>query len=156
MHALYLLCVTTHLLAMAVWVGSMLAFVVVVLPVLRVPELAEVRAEVLQRAATRVRWVGWLCLALLAFTGGFQAWMRFGSATLAGGGDLGAVLRWKIALFALLVALQAGHDFWIGPRASTALAPGGARWARRFGRVALGVTLVLVGMGVVLVRGVPA
>lgn len=164
MHALLVVSVTIHLLAMAVWVGGMLAFVLVLLPVLRDPELAPQRSLFLERAALRVRWIGWTCLALLAATGLFQVEALFGfRAAATAPGSIFQVLRLKMALFAALVGFQGMHDFWIGPRAThLALADPGSpearRWrlrASRLGRLPLVLTLVLVVLGVFLVRGLP-
>jgi len=167
MRTLYLLCITLHLLAAATWLGGMLVFVLVVMPALRSESVRAVAPALVHEIGLRVRRVGWASLLTLAATGALQlAWRGVSFAELRAPGPSGAwqrLLLAKLALFALLVALQAVHDFRIGPRAGRIAheRPGSpeAERARRLagwlGRTSFALTLAIIGLAVLLVRGLP-
>jgi len=144
----------------------MVALAAVLVPVLRREERRELGIALLHEAALRLRLVGWIALALLLATGAFQVLYRLGGwAPLADGAfwasAWGRVLGAKLVLVASILAVQALHDFSIGPRASALArrdpdAPE-ARRARRqaswIGRANLVLSLAALVLGVLLVRG---
>ena len=167
MRTLYLLCITLHLVAAATWLGGMLVFVLVLIPALRSESVRAVAPALVQEIGLRVRSVGWLSLVTLATTGVLQlAWRGVSFADLRRPGPTGAwerLLLAKLALFGVLVVLQAVHDFRIGPRAGRIAheRPGSpeAERARRLagwlGRTSFALTLAIIGLAVLLVRGLP-
>lgn len=125
----YVATVALHVLAAVVWLGGMLFFAIAA-PVLRGVEDDGLRAKLFDGIGRRFRVVGWACVAVLVLTGIEQLRLRGWWGSDFWGRDfvstaLGSRLAWKLSLVALLLAVQATHDFWIGPRAGRA-APGTA------------------------------
>lgn len=167
MHALYVLSVWVHILAATVWIGGMLFLVLVVVPWLR-KGTGSSAALFLRETGERFRDVGWACFALVLVTGTFNLWVR--GVHLS---DLvraewlqtsfGKTVMVKLGAFLLVLLVSAVHDFVVGPRATREIsadprsseAQTERRRASLLGRVNVVLALVLVGAGVVLVRGVP-
>lgn len=155
-HQLYVLCIWLHLLAMATWLGSMVALAAVVMPVLRSDGPAAV-GRFLAGAARRLRVMGWTCLAILGLTGWAQLHLR----GMAWNANL--VITSKVTIYFVIVLISLWHDFRIGPAASAALrdAPDGPRTAslrrdaRRAGQMTLLLALTATFLGVVISRGSP-
>ncbi|UCE86879.1 MAG: CopD family protein [Deltaproteobacteria bacterium] len=168
MRGLYIAAIALHLLAAAAWIGGLLAFALVAMPVFRRDAFRAVALDLIEQMGLRLRAVGWLALGTLAVTGVFQATQRAGGAgnllePAFWTGAWGRLLALKLALFAGLVALASWHDFAIGPRvAAVARArPDSAeaqrlrRRAGRVGRINVVLSVVLLLLGVFLVRGLP-
>ena len=157
------LTVTVHVLAAMVWLGGMMAFAILA-PALRSVEDEALRQRIFHLLGVRFRTVGWVCIAVLVVTGvgqlHFRAW--WGAAFWGAPGlwrtGLGAALGWKLGTVAIMVGVQAVHDFWLGPRAGRAR-PGTdeARVLRRraalFARANAVLGLLLVYFAVRLARG---
>lgn len=166
-HGLYVLSVWLHILAATLWIGGMGFLVLVVVPWLRAGGRS-VAGLLLRETGPRFRTVGWVCFGVLVLTGTFNLWVRgvrfasfvdpvwlaspFGKAVLA-----------KLAVFAIVLLVSAHHDFVVGPQATAAIEadPSSEETARlrklaqRAGRLNALLALVLVGIAVTLVRGVP-
>ena len=168
---MYQLAVFLHVLATATWVGGMLFIAIVLVPLSRKMQAPPgAGAVMLSGAARRFRPLGWGSLAVLVLTG---IWLL-----LDRGASIGKLIsedsaffqamRLKLGLVALLLALTALHDFVLGPRLSRNLQRRGGEqphpnrggrerrlvsWLARFNLL---VTLAIVALGVVLVRGWPA
>lgn len=167
MHALYLLSVWVHILAATVWAGGMFFLVLVVVPWLRKGARSDA-AGFLRETGERFRSVGWACFFVLLTTGTFNLWFRgvrfsdFGRAEWLQS-PFGTTVVVKLGAFLLMLVVSLVHDFVVGPRATRAIAAGPgskeARVERRraslLGRVNVLLALVLIGAGVMLVRGVP-
>ena len=116
--------VAVHVLAAMVWLGGMLFFAIAA-PVLRRVEDEAARATLFEALGRRFRLVGWICVGVLLLTGVEQLRMRgWWGADFWGSGiletALGERLAWKLGLVAVMIAVQASHDFWLGPRAGSA------------------------------------
>lgn len=161
---LYHLNVTLHVLAAILWLGGMFFLSLVGAPVLRGLEPESLRADVFRRIGARSRTVGWGAIAVLLATG--VANLRF-HGLLHGAvlrdpafwsGRYGSALAWKLAAVAVMLVVQALHDFVLGPRASR-LEPGSPeairsrRAATWLGRVNGIVGVLLVLAAVRLARG---
>jgi len=166
MHVLYLAAVWLHLLALAVWLGGMLFLALVLVPATRRPEQRLLAPALFHQVATRFRWVGWACLALFIVTGLIMLGYRgYGLADAFNGrlwqGAFGHTLALKLTLVAVILAISAVHDFWLGPRAVAQwqrdpTGPAGQRLRRQaswIGRITLLLALVVSVLGVLLVRG---
>jgi uncharacterized membrane protein len=166
MHALYLVAVWLHLLALAVWLGGMVFLALVLVPATRRPEQRATAPALFHQVATRFRWVGWACLAILIVTGLFALGYRgYGLADAFNGrlwqGAFGHTLAAKLVLVGVILAVSAAHDFWLGPRAVAQWQrdPHGAeaqrlrRQASWIGRLTLLLALGVSALGVLLVRG---
>jgi putative copper resistance protein D len=168
MRSLYISAVVLHLLAAAAWIGGLLAFALVAMPVFRREAFRSVSLDLIEQMGLRLRAVGWLALGTLALTGVFQAAQRAGGAEKLfdaefWGSAWGQLLVIKLAVFAAVAALAAWHDFAIGPRVVVAArerpASADARRLRRqagwIGRLNVGLSVLLLVIGVFLVRGLP-
>jgi len=166
MNTLYLVSVWIHVLAAMTWVGGMAFLVFVMVPILRLPEYRERASALVHRSMIKFRLVGWICLATLIVTGSFNMWVRGlrWSAFLDGSAALNPVARalgYKLVLVAVVLAVSAVHDFYIGPRATRLWqqAPDSqeaTRFRKRaamFGRVNALLALAIVFFAVMLVRG---
>jgi uncharacterized membrane protein len=166
-HAIYVLSVFLHITAAIVWLGGMLFLVLVIMPALRGPGFRETRLSLVTAVGKAFRPIGWACLIVLGVTGFVNLHFRGMSAILSETsfwrGSFGQVLAAKLVVVALLLALSAAHDFWVGPRALSAAEqqPGSAdhiRWrlcATWMGRLTALLALLAVLLGVLLVRGRP-
>lgn len=168
MRALYLLSVWLHIMAAAVWIGGMVFLVLVLLPVVRRRMHEGTAPGLIHWTGLRFRTVGWVCMGFLVLSGILNLALRgIGWSHLWDGGlwrsAFGRILGIKLLLVSAILLLGAGHDFIIGPRAT-------ARWqahpsspeARRLrrqaawlGRLSLLLSLLVVALGVMLVRGAP-
>ncbi len=156
----YVVSVYLHILAAATWVGGIIFLVAVVVPSLRrAPNPA-----LLREAVFRFRTVGWIAFAVLLATGLYNLHVRgIGWSELTDPAfratSSGKALLVKLACFAVVIALQAVHDFSIGPRALAAMEQGSPEAQRLrkqagwFGRINGLITLVIVFCAVVVVRG---
>lgn len=167
MHSLYLLSVYLHIAAAIVWIGGMFFLVLVIVPWLRQGERAQA-AMVMRATGKRFRDIGWACFGVVLVTGAFNLYVRgvrFGDFLrpewLAS--PFGKAVTWKLSVFALVLCLSAIHDFVHGPRATLAVrkdprSPEAERFRKQasyLGRLNMALALVLLGLGVVLVRGWP-
>ena len=147
MRGIYLASVWLHILAAMTWAGSMVAFVVLVMPYFRrQPEPA--RADFLDWFGPRFERVSWICLAILAVTGTFNLWSRgvqpsdfFRPEWRAT--SVGQLLQWKLALVAIVTVLSAAHAR-TGTKAQ-------ARW---LGRLLLVFGVAIIAVAVMLVRAI--
>src|SRR5215467_13342904 len=117
---LYTASVYVHVIAACAWIGSMLFFASVVVPVLRRPEQATGAQALVRQMGLRFRAFGWVCIGLLLVTGVFNLMMRgIGLTTLGVGAfwtsDFGRALAYKLCAVAAVLALTAAHD-WLSSR----------------------------------------
>jgi len=147
MRGVYLASVWLHIIAAMTWTGSMVAFVVLVMPFFRTRPEAE-RARFLEWFGPRFEAVSWSCLAVLVITGTFNLWSRGVQpadflrpewrAT-----SFGHTLIWKLSLVAVVTLLSAAH--------ARLQSKSQARW---LGRSLLVIGLVIVALAVMLVRAI--
>ncbi|MEQ7004715.1 copper resistance protein CopC [Actinopolymorpha sp. B17G11] len=104
-----------HLVAMAVWLGGLVALGVVLLPGRGVDG---VRTVVRRFSATAMA-----CVAALAATGLYQAWRQVGSVAALTGTDYGGVLMLKVALVLVILVLAFGARSWVRRHERPAVAP---------------------------------
>lgn len=167
MRLLYEISVWLHIVAVAIWLGGMLFLVLVVVPWLRAGGRANA-VVLLRETGRRFRNVGWACFAVFLITGAFNLSMR--GVRLADfvttewvASSFGRIVLLKVALFAVIVALSALHDFVVGPKATQALqidpqssaAQSLRRRASLLGRLNVVLALIAVFVGVMIVRGAP-
>jgi uncharacterized membrane protein len=163
---MYQLSVLLHLLGAVIWIGGMLSLALVVVPVAREYPPPE-RAALLDAIGRRFRRVGWLAVLLLVLTGPFAAayhgltWESLRDGTIFAN-RFGQLLGLKVVAVAAMVGVTALHDFVAGPASARALgrdgaapAPARARtaWLARLGML---LALVVLALGVLVARGLPA
>lgn len=153
--SLYYINVTLHVLAAMLWLGGMLFLGVVGAPVLRRVDPAELRQRLFADLGRQFRSVGWMAIAVLIVTGVLN--LRFRgllSADVLGSGQFwatpyGTALAWKLGAVALMLLVQAMHDFRTGPRAT--MVPAGSPEALRLRRHASVLARVSALAGLVVV-----
>lgn len=168
MHSLYLFSVWLHILAAVVWVGGTIFISIALVPAIRRPEFRASGVALIRFTAHRFRWAAWLCFAIFVLTGIFNLLYRGMSFDLMGQasfwrGPFGSTLAIKLSIVAILIAISALHDFYVGPRAAAAWeqapsAPetlGLRKLAVQCARVNLLLAILAIGLGVMLVRGAP-
>ena len=147
MRVIYLASVWLHILAAMTWAGSMTAFVLLVMPYFRRQPDA-VRTAFLEWCGPRFERVSWICFGTLALTGTLNLWARgvrpshflrseFQASTF------GSLLLLKLALVGVVIVLSTWH--------SRPASPGRARW---LGRLLFVFALAIIGVAVLLVRGI--
>ncbi len=167
---MYQLAAYLHLLSAIVWVGGMLFLVMVLIPVTRgIQGPPVIGVRVLGSAARKFRVVAWGALIGLVGTGIWLLSERGVSPfdIFSGDGFFYETLRAKVVLVALVLALSATHDFFLGPRLARAMeafrGASGNRGAvqrqlglvRWMARVNLVLALAILALGVMLLRGSP-
>jgi putative copper export protein len=156
----YVASVYLHILAAATWVGGIIFLVLVIVPSMkRAPS-----PELMRETVFRFRAVGWGAFVVLIVTGLYNLHVRgIGWTELTDPGyrasASGKALLIKLASFAVVLVLQAVHDFSIGPRALVAMeqkSPDAQRLRKQagwFGRINGLITLGIVLCAVIVVRG---
>jgi uncharacterized membrane protein len=170
MQTVHFIAILLHILAAVVWIGGMVFLGAVLIPVLRRSRTEGGQyTELIHRTGTRFRNVGWACLAILLVTGivNLSRW-GVGIERLTSGelwaSPWGRILAVKLLLVATALAMSGVHDFIVGPRATRTLraAPGSEeagrlrRVAGWMGRTNLLIAVLVVALGIMLVRGLPA
>ena len=167
MYAWFLVSMWLHLLAAIVWIGGLAFISMVLAPTLRDPSMRAQAVPLLRAAGRKFMRVGYASLLVLVVTG-------VTSAVLKAGGSFAAVAAWwpttygrllaaKLTLVALVIALSLYHDFAVGPAATRAMQadPGGVgalalrRRAALIGRANVLLSLVIMTLALLLVRGLP-
>jgi uncharacterized membrane protein len=150
--ALYLACVTLHILAAMFWVGGMLFLALVGATALRGVE-AGLRRELFTRLGRGFRVAGWAAIAIAVLTGTGALWFRGWLGAMGGAGfwhtAAGRALAIKLAAVLVMVVGSAWHDFVLGPRA--ARTEPGSDAARRLRSGAVGAARLAVLAAVVAV-----
>ena len=86
----------------------------VLVPVFKGEGFAGERTTLFQTLALRFRVVVWASIGTLVATGSMLLTSRVGSLAEPAGWLF--VLKLKLSLVALLIAMTAVHDFWLGPK----------------------------------------
>lgn len=168
MFTLYIITVWVHILAAAVWVGSMVFFAAVLVPVIRHPDYRASAGDLVHRTGVRYRVVGWAALLTLLASGTYLLVHReigFGELfdPLFYATSFGRTLAAKLLVVAAIFVATLVHDLSMGPRATRLLRerPNDPRairvrlMARWWGRANLLLALVVLLLAVMLVRGAP-
>jgi len=155
----YLLNVTVHVLAAVLWLGGMFFLALVGAPVLRKVEPPALRATLFRDLGRKYRSWGWISIAVLVATGVGNLYLRGVLTSVSMGSahfwrtPFGITLGVKLACVALMLVVQAIHDFHWGPAASD-LPPGSHQAVALRRRAAWGARLnALLGL-VILVAAV--
>lgn len=154
---MYIITVWIHIVAACVWVGGLLFFGLVIVPVLRRLESRE-GTRVVRALGRQFRPVGWGSLVVLVVTGILNLTARWATPEQLASATFwttpfGSTLALKLFLVALVIAATAAHDV-LGARAvASAQKPGAEGDAAAQRRIAswLGRITTLLALGVVLV-----
>jgi uncharacterized membrane protein len=160
---LYLISVWLHVVAAAIWVGGLLFFAMVLVPIVkRLGRPATL--DFVSAAGRGFRRVGWASLAVLFVTGAYNLlarWTDWHGLVDAHfwSSQFGTTLAAKLTLVVLIVVTTVAHDVW-GTRAVARMEAAGAserarRTASWLGRVTTLLALAVVFLAIALVRGWP-
>ena len=133
-----------HLIAVAVWVGGLIALILGVRVILKVLEGSE-RRDTLSTLVRRFSLVAGLSVAVIVLTGIYSAWAQVVTVE-ALQVPYGRVLGVKVAVFVALLLVAAANLVWVRPR----LRAGGAAstWLKRLVAVEIVLAaLVLLAVG---------
>lgn len=115
LQALYTISVYVHIIAACAWIGSMLFFSVVLVPVLRRSEQAASAGALVRQVGMRFRTFGWACIGTLLVTGVLNLELRgVGLGTLTSkpfwADGFGRALGCKLAAVVVVLGLTLTHD----------------------------------------------
>lgn len=151
----YVICVWLHVIAAATWVGSMVFFAAVVVPLLRREELRASAPVLIRLVGARYRIVGWISLATLIVTGIGNLYFRgFAWSLLTNvdfwmqGFGFGRWFVWKLGFVGLVVVLTVLHEIIVIGDPVRA-----RRVASLLGRFLMLISLAIVFFAVAMVRG---
>ncbi len=113
----HLLFLWLHLIAAISWIGGMLFLSLVLAPLVRSRKAAPEFMALFRSAARRFRSVVWSALAVLLSTG--PVLLRERGFSIVDPSQWPQVLRIKIALVVVLLALTLVHDLLLGPKIRT-------------------------------------
>jgi uncharacterized membrane protein len=122
----YAVSVWLHVVAATAWVGSMIFFAVVAVPVLRRADVRVAAPRLLRLLGARFRVLGWVSLSILLVTGVTNLVMRgIGWSMLSDGAfwatGFGRALAYKLALVAFVLVATVAHELLAGRRAIDAM-----------------------------------
>ncbi len=105
-----------HLLAAMAWIGGMVLVGVILVPITRGMSDHALRYDLVGKVGVRFKYLAWASMALLLITGLYSALAKILSWDMLLGTGYGKTLLLKGALFLLMIALSAIHDFYLGPK----------------------------------------
>lgn len=162
----YWISVYLHILLALVWIGSMVFLGIGILPLLRREEYRNLAPRFLTLVGIRLRYLGWTAILGLIVTGLFNLHFRgvlFSQllSTSFWSTPYGRILGTKLLFVLLLVGVTLIHDLALGPAATRILeeapdSPKALRLRKQaslLGRVAVGLSLVILYWAIRLVRG---
>ena len=163
---MFVVLVWLHIVAATAWVGSMIFFATVAVPVLRKPEVRAAAPRLIRLLGARFRVLGWVSLSVLIVTGITNLVARgIGWSTLVDatfwGTAFGRSLAYKLALVAFVLVATVAHELLAGRRALDALerdptSPQAVRTrlvASWLGRTVMLASLAILFLATTLVRG---
>ncbi|MEU5266827.1 copper resistance protein CopC [Amycolatopsis sp. NPDC021455] len=116
---------TVHLTAMSVWIGGLVALLVLL------RRTGDVAGP--QEAVPRFSRVAAVCVVVLVVTGTFEAWRQVGTPSALIGTTYGTILVGKLALVAVLVALGGVARRWVHRAYGEPSTPAERRRRARYG-----------------------
>ena len=148
----WMIIIWIHILAAMFWIGGMLFFVLVLVPILRDLSVGQ-KMDLMSRVGKRFRKAGWVSLAILLLTGFLNLYHRGIPPS-----EYGSALWIKLSLFVVMVSLTLLHDFALGPRSIQSGRSGAGRsslqsmtrWVARF-NLLIGLFIILA--AVYMARG---
>lgn len=163
-HLLYSLSVWLHILGACAWVGSMLFFAAVFVPLLRRPELRAKSHELVRMVAPRFHRLGWISMLVLVLSGLINTRFRISGwmEVLSPGfwtTSFGKILGYKLALVLVVLIATLVHrppaedDGTAQDPAALARLEQHRRKASYLGRLVMLLSLVILLLAVALVRG---
>lgn len=168
MYTWFVVSMWLHLAAAIVWIGGLAFISMVLVPTLRAPALRPQALVLLRVTGRKFQRIAYASFVTLAVTGVANLYFKAGGSLAVVGAlwptPYGRLLAAKVLLVLAIVALSLYHDFVVGPQAARALeadaASGAAQALRRraswLGRINALLSLVVMTLALLLVRGIPA
>lgn len=160
---LYFILLILHVLSAMIWVGGMIFYVIVFIPVIRNPELKDQKLRLLQLTAIQFRNISYFIFAIFIFSGTgilySKGFFQNGINWELWASNIGFMFIAKIGLFTVLFLSSLYHDFVTGPKTFTYLTTDPVRFERYrktssfFGRFNLLVSLTIAIFGIFVSRG---
>lgn len=160
---LYFLLLILHVLSAMIWVGGMIFYVIVFIPVIRNPELKDQKLRLLQLTAIQFRNISYYIFSVLILSGTgilyLKGFFQNGINLELWISNIGYMFITKIILFTILFLSSLYHDFVTGPKTFTYLTTDPVRFERYrktssfFGRFNLLVSLTIAIFGIFVSRG---
>lgn len=164
-HSLYIFTVFLHILFATLWVGGMLFMSLMLIPALRAQGDPRLTATLIRAVGKLFHRWGWAALAILLLSGLVLLHFRGISRAQLGSADFwqsnfGGTLAWKLFFYVIVVGFSVVHDLSAARQAKkTDLSPEARARFRKIaswlGRITLLLSLIIVFLGVMLVRGNP-
>ncbi|MEM7396191.1 MAG: hypothetical protein AAF492_27975 [Verrucomicrobiota bacterium] len=164
-HAVYEFVVWLHILAAMAWVGSLVFLVSCLMPAMKSPESLKLWKPVLKKSGLRFRMLGWTYLIALFVSGIFLMNYR---GFMDGGPEfwqnpMGKLMSFKVTLAIVVFVLFLVLDFFLSRAAArvwldeeeTLIAPKYQKRVAVLCWIQVLLALVLIGIGVLIVRGIP-
>ncbi|WP_040507138.1 hypothetical protein [Leptospira wolbachii] len=157
----YFLLLIFHIFSAMIWVGGMIFYVIVVIPVIRNPELKDQKLRLLQLTALQFRNISYFVFLVFVISGiGLlynKGYFESNGALLTT--NIGYMFLAKIGLFTILFLSSLYHDFVTGPKTFIYLESDPIQYERYrktsafFGRFNLLVSVSIALLGILASRG---
>ncbi|TGM55417.1 hypothetical protein EHQ91_10870 [Leptospira biflexa] len=159
----YLIYLLFHILSAMIWVGGMIFYVIVVMPVIRNPKLHDQKLTLLQLTALQFRKISYY-LFLIFLVSGFgilyaKGYLIEGQLVSFFTSNIGYMFLTKIFLFLVLFLSSLYHDFVSGPKTFLYLDQDSVQYERYrkrsgfFGRFNLLLSVSIAILGILVSRG---
>ncbi|TGM50148.1 hypothetical protein [Leptospira biflexa] len=159
----YLIYLLFHILSAMIWVGGMIFYVIVVMPVIRNPKLRDQKITLLQLTALQFRKISY-SLFLIFLVSGFgilyaKGYLIDGQLVSFFTSNIGYMFLTKIFLFLVLFLSSLYHDFVSGPKTFLYLDQDSVQYERYrkrsgfFGRFNLLLSVSIAILGILVSRG---
>ncbi|ABZ92925.1 Hypothetical protein LBF_0379 [Leptospira biflexa serovar Patoc strain 'Patoc 1 (Ames)'] len=159
----YLIYLLFHILSAMIWVGGMIFYVIVVMPVIRNPKLRDQKLTLLQLTALQFRKISYY-LFLIFLVSGFgilyaKGYLIEGHLVSFFTSNIGYMFLTKIFLFLVLFLSSLYHDFVSGPKTFLYLDQDSVQYERYrkrsgfFGRFNLLLSVSIAILGILVSRG---
>ncbi|TGM47386.1 hypothetical protein EHQ92_05550 [Leptospira biflexa] len=159
----YLIYLLFHILSAMIWVGGMIFYVIVVMPVIRNPKLRDQKITLLQLTALQFRKISY-SLFLIFLVSGFgilyaKGYLIDGQLVSFFTSNIGYMFLTKIFLFLFLFLPSLYHDFVSGPKTFLYLDQDSVQYERYrkrsgfFGRFNLLLSVSIAILGILVSRG---
>lgn len=160
----YLFTLLVHVFAAMFWVGGIIFYVLVIISVIRDPDLKNVKLKLLEKTALQFRKVSYVIFLMLTISGTFLLYTK-GFLHLTHNihesiFSIPPVFLLKILLFLVLLFSSLYHDFFSGPATFTYAESDPIQFEKfrkrsaLFGRVNLLLSVTIAILGVLGSRGV--
>lgn len=158
---IYYLLLILHIFSAMVWVGGMIFYVIVVMPVIRNPELKDQKLRLLQLTALQFRNISYFIFLVFLISGIGLLYNKgyFESNGALFSTNIGFMFLSKIGLFTILFLSSLYHDFVTGPKTFLYLTTDPVQYERYrktsafFGRFNLLVSVSIAILGILVSRG---